>query len=116
MNEPPIINSNGTNAEIDSGSCDRISLLRCMLEGSYTESDTNFGKDNPNSDFEYSPNLGVIYILKTDEECFAIQHSTAFINKDKTRVIPLQTDSRLDIIRIAYDFMSDVDIVNSKIK
>lgn len=86
--------------EIDVGSCDREELLESMLEGSYTESDTGFGKENVDTDFHFSPNTVISYNLLTDDEWFFITHHCAFINGDKTRVIPLQNHSKLNIDQI----------------
>ena len=46
MKEQPIYNSSAEKQEIDVGSCDRPSLLECMLDGCYTQSETNYGKGN----------------------------------------------------------------------
>lgn len=35
------------------------------------------------------------YELKTDTEIFEIEHNCAFINEIKTRIIPIQDNSRL---------------------
>ena len=83
--------------ETDVGSCDRPELLEAMLEGSYTESDTGFGKENINTDFHFSTNTVISYNLLTDNEWFSIKHHCAFINSDKTRIIPLQNHSKLNI-------------------
>jgi len=71
-----------------------------MLEGSYTEADTGFGKENNDTDFHFRPNISICYNLLTDNEWFFITHSCAFINSDKTRVIPLQNHSKLDLDQI----------------
>lgn len=101
LKEQPIYNGSNKDKEIDVGSCDRPSLLECMLEGSYTESDTEYGKGNINTDFTFTPNIVIQYDLKTDTEHFNIEHHCAFINKDKTRVIPLQDNSSLNIEEIS---------------
>ena len=80
--------------ELDVGSCDRWKLLYNMLKGSYTEDDTPYG--NYQSDkYEFVPNIQIKYELKTDTEIFEIEHNCAFINEIKTRIIPIQDNSRL---------------------
>lgn len=94
MGEQSIINNTDTTKEIDVGSCDRWKLLYNMLKGSYTESDTSYG--NFQSDkYEFIPNLFVKYELTTDSEKFEIEHKSAFINSLKTRLIPIQENSKL---------------------
>lgn len=94
MNEQPIYNNADNTKEIDVGSCDRWNLLYNMLKGSYTEDDTPYG--NFQSDkYEFVPNIIIKYELKTDTENFNIEHNCAFINEIKTRIIPIQENSRL---------------------
>lgn len=93
--------------EIDVGSCDRESLLSSMLEGSYTESPSELGKSNPDNDYHFEPNIIVSYNLMSDNECFFITHHCAFINKTKTRIIPLQDNSQLIIDDIRRQYQSD---------
>lgn len=94
MKEQSIINNTDNTKEIDVGSCDRWKLLYNMLKGSYTEDDTPYG--NFQSDkYEFVPNLTIKYELKTDEEEFIIEHKCAFINEIKTRIIPIQENSKL---------------------
>lgn len=94
MNEKAIYNEVDNTKEIDVGSCDRWKLLYNMLKGSYTESDTQYG--NYESDkYEFIPNLHIKYKLTTDNEIFEIEHKCAFINTIKTRIIPIQENSRL---------------------
>lgn len=94
MNERPIYNTANIEQEIDVGSCDRWNLLYSMLKGSYTEDSTHYG--NYQSDkYEFIPDLEIEYNLKTDEELFFIKHKCAFINEIKTRIIPIQENSRL---------------------
>ena len=90
--------------EIDVGSCDRFELLKSMLEGSYTESSTELGKGNTNIDFKFSPDTIISYNLLTDNEWFFITHHCAFINSDKSRIIPLQNHSKLDIDEIRSEY------------
>ena len=94
MNEQAISNNKDITKEIDVGSCDRWKLLYNMLKGSYTEDDTPYG--NYQSDkYEFVPNIQIKYELKTDTEIFEIEHNCAFINEIKTRIIPIQDNSRL---------------------
>lgn len=94
MNEKPIYNNSDNRKEIDVGSCDRWNLLYNMLKGSYTEDNTSYG--NYQSDkYEFIPNIEIKYELKTDTEIFIIEHKCAFINEIKTRIIPIQENSRL---------------------
>lgn len=92
--EQAIINDSDATKEIDVGSCDRWNLLYNMLKGSYTEDDTPYG--NFQSDkYEFNPNITIKYELKTDTDNFIIEHNCAFINEIKTRIIPIQDNSRL---------------------
>lgn len=94
MNEQAISNNKDITKEIDVGSCDRWKLLYNMLKGSYTEDDTPYG--NYQSDkYEFVPNIQIKYELKTDTEIFEIEHNCAFINEIKTRIIPIQENSKL---------------------
>lgn len=99
LKESPVLNLSNHNKEIDIGSCDREELLECMLQGSYTESDTGLGKD-VETDFTFVPEIYLKYSFMSDEEIFNIEHHCAFINKDRSRLIPLQDNSRLDINEI----------------
>ena len=94
MQEQAIYNNKDKTKEIDVGSCDRWKLLYNMLKGSYTEDNTSYG--NYQSDnYEFIPNIRIRYELKTDSEIFVIEHKCAFINETKTRIIPIQENSRL---------------------
>lgn len=94
MNEQPIYNKINNLREIDVGSCDRWKLLYNMLKGSYTEDDTPYG--NYQSDkYKFVPNILIKYELTTDTEKFVIEHKCAFINEIKTRIIPIQENSKL---------------------
>ena len=97
LHQQPIDNGVNPAFEIDVCSCDRPDLLRCMLKGSYTQSDTEFGKSNSDSDYTFFPNIFIQYKLITDTEEFEIEHQSAFLNGNKTRIIPLQENSLLDI-------------------
>ena len=100
LGKEPIYNGADHSKEIYVGSCDRPELLSSMLEGSYTEADTGFGKENNDTDFHFRPNIAICYNLLTDNEWFFITHSCAFINSNKTRIIPLQNHSKLDLDQI----------------
>jgi len=94
MKEQAISNGTDNTKEIDVGSCDRWKLLYNMLKGSYTEDNTPYG--NFQSDkYEFIPNIIIRYELSTDTENFIIVHKCAFINEIKTRIIPIQENSRL---------------------
>ena len=97
LREKPLFNGSNHEKEIDVGSCDRPSLLNSMLEGCYTESDTNFGKNNSDNNYRFMPNIDIQYELIIGDQRFAISHQCAFINENMTRIIPLQDDSFLDI-------------------
>lgn len=45
--------------------------------------------------YEFVPDLKINYELKTDEELFLIEHKCVFINETKSRIIPIQENSRL---------------------
>ena len=107
LNQQSIINKCDYTKEIDVGSCDRPSLLDSMLEGSYTQSDTNYGKSNSDCNYIFVPNINIKYDLSIDNEHFIIQHHCAFINENMTRVIPLQDDSLLNIEEINSQFTND---------
>lgn len=94
MKEQPIYNNIDNKKEIDVGSCDRWKLLYNMLKGSYTEDDTPYGNFQSDT-YEFVPNITIKYELKTDTDDFNIEHNCAFINEIKTRIIPIQGNSRL---------------------
>lgn len=104
LDEQAIHNSSDKSKEIDVGSCDRPSLLMSMLEGSYTQNDTDYGKSNSDNSYSFIPNLFIEYKLITDNECFKIEHHCAFINESMTRIIPLQDNSSLNIEMISSEF------------
>lgn len=94
LHQEPILNGFDGSDEIDVGSCDRWGLLCSMLKGSYTESDSNYG--NYTSDkYEFLPELNLKYELVIYQEHFCIEHRCAFINDLKTRIIPIQDNSKL---------------------
>lgn len=97
LGQQPIHNNSNKENQIDVCSCDRPSLLDNMLEGCYTQSDTNYGKSNSYSNYSFVPNITIWYDFTTDTEQFEIEHSCAFLNENMTRIIPLQDNSLLDI-------------------
>ena len=94
MKEQAIYNNSDITKEIDVASCDRWNLLYSMLKGSYTEDVTSYGNYEC-SKYEFLPNLEIKYELKIDKEEFLIEHKCAFINTIRTRVIPIQENSKL---------------------
>lgn len=109
LNQKPLINGSDYEKEIDVGSCDRPSLLDTMLEDSYTQSDTNYGKSNNDCNYKFVQNTNIKYELIIDDEHFIIQHHCAFINKNMTRIIPLQDESLLNIEKISSQFETSND-------
>lgn len=92
LKEKPIYNQfNGQN-EMDTGSCDRLSLLSSLLKGDYTQDESSFGNYGCN-EYDFFPDIEVCYNLKTDEEIFEIRHKGAFINKTKTKIVIIQEKS-----------------------
>ena len=94
LEEEPIYNNCDKSREMDVGSCDRWILLYNMLKGSYTEDDSPYG-NYQSTNYEFLPNLVIIYRLVTDTEIFEIVHKCGFINDIKTRIVPIQEDSPL---------------------
>ena len=107
LKEDSILNLSDHNKEVDVGSCDRQGLLDSMLEGSYTESDTGLGKNNIETEFTFIPEIYIKYAFMSDDEIFNIEHHCAFINKDGTRIIPLQDNSYLNIEEIRNNYYSN---------
>lgn len=107
LNQQPINNESDPENELDVGSCDRPGLLESMLKGSYTQSDTDFGKNNSDSSYKFIPDIFIQYELMTDSEYFSIEHHCAFINKSMTRIIPLQANSLINIDEISSILESD---------
>ncbi len=105
LKEKPIYNKHNGKDEMDIGSCDRLSLLKCMLGGSYTESETVLGNFT-NNDLDFNPDIKIYYKLVTDEENFEISHRGAFLNND--RAIILQENSSLSLEDV-YKLFSDED-------
>lgn len=96
MNETPRFNQFNDLQEMDIGSCDRVSLLNCMLNGNYTESKTTFGNYD-SLEYDFNPNVEITYTLQTDEEKFKIHHKGVFINKTKTRAIIIQEKGTISL-------------------
>ena len=94
LKENPKLNQHNNKVEIDVGSCDRLNLLQSMLEGDYTESETSYGNYD-NNIYDFLPDVKIDYNLKTDNEIFEISHKGAYINKTKTRIIIIQSNSSL---------------------
>lgn len=94
LGQTPIYNSHNGERELDVGSCDRLSLLQSMLVGDYTEDKTNFGNYDCN-EYDFLPNVEIVYDMETDCELFLIPHKGAFLNKTKTRIIIIQEKSSL---------------------
>ena len=107
LGQQPIYNSSNKKDEIDVGSCDRPSLLNCMLEGCYTQSDTDYGKSNSDSNYHFISDIFIQYDFATDTEKFKIEHRCAFLNENMTRIIPLQEKSLLNIDEISNQFIQD---------
>lgn len=107
LRQQPIHNNSNKENEIDVGSCDRPSLLNCMLDGCYTQSDTNYGKSNSDSNYSFIPDIFIQYDFTTDAEQFQIEHRCAFLNENMTRIIPLQENSLLNIEEIKKQFIQD---------
>lgn len=94
LKETPIFNRCNDMQEMDIGSCDRMPLLNCMLNGDYTESKTSFGNYDCNI-YDFIPTIEITYSLQTDKEMFKIHHKGAFVNKTKTRAIIIQSSGTI---------------------
>ena len=92
--EAPIIKK--YNKEIDVASCDRRSLLYSMLKWNYTEYDSKYGNYETNK-YYFIPKLDIKFDLKINDEIYSIQHKCGFINMLKTRIIPIQENSKLTL-------------------
>lgn len=114
LKQQPIDNDSTSEKEIDVGSCDRPNLLASMLEGSYTQSDTDYGKSNSDSDYQFVSDIFIQYQLMTDNECFDIEHHCAFINETMTRIIPLQDNSLLNIESIKQKYQQNNSLTKKK--
>lgn len=87
LGEKPV--NNGIKKNIDIASCDRISLLKCFLNGSFTEDDTGIGSGLTRR-YIYLPQASMEYSLRTDTDWFMIGHRGAFISDDGQSAIPIQ--------------------------
>ena len=114
LKQQPIDNGYISEKEIDVGSCDRSSLLDSMLKGSYTQSDTNYGKSNNDNYYEFISDIFIQYQLMTDNEYFNIEHHCAFINETMTRIIPLQDNSLLNIESIKQKYHQNNSLTKKK--
>lgn len=94
LREQTILTKSNNKEQMDVGSCDRLPLLKSMLEGSYTESETEYGNSD-RSEFKYYADICVNYHLVIDKEIFDISHKGVLINRSKTRVIPIQTSGSI---------------------
>ena len=94
LKESPQFNNFNNMNEMDIGSCDRMPLLNCMLNGDYTESKTSFGNYDCN-EYDFKPNIEIVYRLQTSQEEIEIHHKGAFINKTKTRAIIIQSNGSI---------------------
>ena len=90
LKQAPKFNSFNGKKEMDIGSCDRVPLLNCMLNGNYTESETSLGNYDCN-EWDFNKDIEISYNLKTDSEVFDIHHKGVFINKTKTKAIIIQS-------------------------
>lgn len=89
MREKPKKNAFNGKVEVDIGSCNRMSLLKSMLIGYYTDDQSNYGHFD-STRYIFDRNLVVEYKLKTDSEDFDILHECAFFNDLRTRAIIIQ--------------------------
>lgn len=100
LRESPKFNSFNGEKEMDIGSCDRMSLLNCMLNGNYTESETSLGNYDCN-EWDFNKDIEITYKLKTDCEIFDIHHKGAFINKTRTKAIIIQSQGSISSNKLA---------------
>lgn len=114
LEEQPIHNNSNKEDEIDVGSCDRPSLLNCMLEGCYTQSNTDYGKSNSDSNYYFAPDISIYYDFSTDTEQFKIEHHCAFFNANMSRIIPLQENSLLNIEEIKSQFSCEDNTISKR--
>lgn len=96
LKQTPKFNSFNGKKEMDIGSCDRVPLLNCMLNGNYTESETCLGNYDCN-EWDFNEDIEIKYNLKTDCEVFDIHHKGVFINKTKTKAIIIQSQGPISL-------------------
>lgn len=89
LKQKATLNKFNGRTEVDVCSCDRLSLLKNMLSGSYTDDKSSYGHFDSTRYF-FDSNVIVNYKLETDCEVFDIQHECAFINDLQTRAIIIQ--------------------------
>ncbi len=94
LNQTPKFNSFNGRKEMDIGSCDRMPLLNCMLNGNYTESETCLGNYDCN-EWDFNEDIEITYNLKTDCEVFDIHHKGVFINETRTKAIIIQSQGKI---------------------
>lgn len=94
LKEKPILRE--YEKEIDVASCDRWNLLYSMLKGNYTEFDSKYGNYETNK-YYFIPKLSIKFDLKIEDELYCIEHKCGFVNMLKTRIIPIQENSRLTL-------------------
>lgn len=107
LKEVSIFNEYNNTKETDVCSCDRLSLLNALLNDSYTES-VSLKEKKINNNYIFLSNIKVNFKLITDSEVFNIMHSCAFINKNKTKIILIQENSKL----IKKDFDKLKELIN----
>lgn len=87
LKEKPIFND--VKKDIDIASCDRVPLLRCFLNGSFTEDDTGIGSGLA-LNYSFLPEATMDFSLRTDTDWFMIMHQSAFVSEDGQTAIPIQ--------------------------
>lgn len=85
-----------------------------MLEGCYTQSNTDYGKSNSDSNYCFIPDISIHYDFTTDTEQFKIEHHRAFLNTNMTRIIPLQENSLLNIEEIKSQFFCEDNTISKR--
>ena len=108
LKQEPKLNKHNGKRGMDIGSCDRMSLLHCMLNGDYTESETGYGNYN-SLEYDFNRDIEIVYSLKTDNEQFEIHHQGAFVTKEKDRAIIIQTDGNIMLDEL--NISGDIDLV-----
>ena len=85
-----------------------------MLEGCYTQSNTDYGKSNSDSNYYFAPDISIYYDFSTDTEQFKIEHHCAFLNANMSRIIPLQENSLLNIEEIKSQFSWEDNTISKR--
>ena len=94
LKEKPI--KNKYSADPDIASCDRYELLKCMLEGCYTEDKIGFQISGTWQNIKYNPNADIEIKLTTDEEIIDIKHNALIYTNIQgfgNRIIIIQNES-----------------------